>query len=123
LLAGLKLRWNPREQFTVENLFVYQCKTADEVLELFYLGSKNRVTASHKLNLSSSRSHSIMEIKLESIGRRLNHIIDNQNPDNFLSSKLELVDLAGSERISLTGAEGKQAKESIDINRSLFILR
>lgn len=46
-------------------------------------------------------------------------------------SKLELVDLAGSERISLTGtgflicfiSEGKLAKESIDINKSLFTLR
>lgn len=41
----------------------------------------------------------------------------------MLSSKLELVDLAGSERIGLTGTEGKQAKESIDINKSLFTLR
>lgn len=41
----------------------------------------------------------------------------------ILSSKLELVDLAGSERISSTGTEGKLAKESIDINKSLFTLR
>lgn len=34
-----------------------------------------------------------------------------------------MVDLAGSERIGQTGTEGKQAKESIDINKSLFTLR
>lgn len=34
-----------------------------------------------------------------------------------------MVDLAGSERLSLTGTEGKLAKESIDINKSLFTLR
>lgn len=38
-------------------------------------------------------------------------------------SKLQLVDLAGSERISLTGTKGLAAKESIDINKSLFVLR
>lgn len=31
--------------------------------------------------------------------------------------------MAGSERIGLTGAQGTQAKESIDINKSLFTLR
>ena len=42
---------------------------------------------------------------------------------SVLSSRLELVDLAGSERIGMTGTEGRQAKESIDINKSLFTLR
>ena len=56
-----------------------------------------------------------MELKIESV--------DLKNPDNFYNSKLELVDLAGSERISLTGTEGRQAKESIEINKSLMTLR
>jgi hypothetical protein len=34
-----------------------------------------------------------------------------------------LVDLAGSEKISATGTTGVMAKESIDINKSLFVLR
>ena len=38
-------------------------------------------------------------------------------------SKLQLVDLAGSEKQSLTGTTGQQAKESIDINKSLHVLR
>jgi hypothetical protein len=38
-------------------------------------------------------------------------------------SKLQLVDLAGSEKQSLTGTTGVQAKESIDINKSLLVLR
>ena len=113
--AGLKLRWNARDQFIVENLFLYSCKSQGEVMELFMQGNKNRVTSSHKLNLTSSRSHSILEMKIESV--------DLLNPDNVLISKLSLVDLAGSERINMTGAEGKQAKETIDINKSLFTLR
>lgn len=38
-------------------------------------------------------------------------------------SKLQLVDLAGSERIGATGNSGVSAKESVDINKSLFTLR
>jgi hypothetical protein len=73
------------------------------------------VVASHNLNHQSSRSHSIFTVTLESI--------DPRNLDNVVSSKLQFVDLAGSERISMTGTTGVQAKESIDINKSLFVLR
>lgn len=62
----------------------------------------------------SSRSHSILTLRVESL---------DKDRDNHIYSKLELVDLAGSERIGLSGTEGKLAKESIDINRSLFTLR
>ena len=34
-----------------------------------------------------------------------------------------MVDLAGSEKQGLTGTTGQQAKESIDINKSLMVLR
>ena len=115
LQQGLKLRWNAREQFTVENLFIFECRSPEEVMKLFHQGIKNRVTASHKLNLTSSRSHTILTIKVESI--------DLTNSSSVMVSKLELVDLAGSERLSQTGTQGQQAKESIDINKSLFTLR
>jgi kinesin family protein 4/21/27 len=84
-------------------------------MRYFAAGVKNRISASHKLNVQSSRSHSILTIRIDSF--------DHFNQGNILSSKIELVDLAGSERIGLTGTEGKQAKESIDINKSLFTLR
>ena len=64
-------------------------------MKLFHQGIKNRITASHRLNLSSSRSHTILSIKIESI--------DLNNSENIMVSKLELVDLAGSERLSQTG--------------------
>lgn len=113
---GLRLRWKQKDEFVVENLYVFECKTADEVLEHFHNGIKNRIVASHKLNLSSSRSHTILSLKVESV--------DLQKPENFLVSKLDLVDLAGSEKTSLTGNESSVAqKESIEINKSLFTLR
>jgi kinesin family protein 4/21/27 len=71
-------------------------------MHLFKSGLKNRINASHKLNLQSSRSHSILTLRIESF--------DPFDQNSLLSSKIELVDLAGSERIGLTGTEGKQAK-------------
>lgn len=71
--------------------------------------------ASHNLNHASSRSHAIFSITLESF--------DPNNLENVITSKLQLVDLAGSEKISATGTTGITAKESIDINKSLFVLR
>jgi len=42
------------------------------------------------LNLNSSRSHTILTIRIESL---------DASQENHMFSKLELVDLAGSERI------------------------
>jgi len=46
--------------------------------------------------------------------------VDRKNVKEVVSSKLQLVDLAGSERTHLTGVKNK---ESIEINKSLFVLR
>ena len=88
--AGLKLKWNPFDVYTVENLFNFQCNTENEILRLFHYGLRNKVIGSHKMNLTSSRSHTIFCVTVEQI--------DIQHPDNIVISKLQLVDLAGSER-------------------------
>jgi kinesin family protein 4/21/27 len=74
----------------VENLYTFECKTAEDVLALYHFGLKNRVVASHNMNNSSSRSHSMLKLTIE--------CIDARNPDNTIVSALQLVDLAGSER-------------------------
>ena len=74
---------------------------------------KNKVVASHNMNNSSSRSHSMLKISIE--------CVDSRNPDNVVLSTLQLVDLAGSERQSQTG--NVASKESIEINKSLMTLR
>lgn len=111
----LRIRWNKKDQFNVENLFVFECQEYEQVMELFHKGIKNKIVASHLLNHASSRSHAIFTVTLE--------IIDHSNVENVITSKLQLVDLAGSERTSMTGNQGLHVKESIDINRSLFTLR
>ena len=109
------MKWNPFDVYTVENLFNFQCKTEQEILRLFHYGLRNKVIGSHKMNLTSSRSHTIFCITIEQI--------DVEHPDNIVISKFQLVDLAGSERQELTKVDGKTQKESIEINKSLFTLR
>lgn len=110
---GLKLKWNKNDIFTVENLYTFECKSVEDVMALYHFGIKNKVVASHNMNNSSSRSHTMLSLTVEQVGM--------QNPDNLVVSKLQLVDLAGSERQSQTGNTAN--KESIDINKSLFTLR
>ena len=113
--VGLRIRWTKKDQFVVENLYVFETATSREVLDLYKYGARNRVLASHNLNDFSSRSHSIFSVTIESQ--------DLRDPVNVTVSKLQLVDLAGSEKASLTGTTGIHAKEAIDINKSLHVLR
>ena len=71
--------------------------------------------ASHRLNMSSSRSHAILTV----------HVTAStpDDPAEMTRAKLSLVDLAGSERQSATGAAGDILREAISINKSLFTLR
>lgn len=114
---GLRLRWNKEDQFKVENLFVFEVENYEEARDIFNYGIKNRIVASHNLNLFSSRSHCLFSLTVESL--------DSENMEQVVISKLQLVDLAGSERTMQTGnyLNDKHFKESIDINKSLFILR
>jgi hypothetical protein len=65
----------------VENLYTFECKSAEDVLQLYNFGVKNKVVASHNMNNSSSRSHSILTITVEGI--------DQKNPENSkVTSKL-----------------------------------
>ena len=86
---GLKLKLI-KDIFTVENLYTFECRSADDVLALYHFGLKNRVVASHNMNNSSSRSHSMLKLTLE--------CTDSRSPDSTVVSTLQLVDLAGSER-------------------------
>ena len=86
---GLKLKL-VKDIFVVENLYTFECKTAEDILALYNFGLKNRVVASHNMNNQSSRSHSMLKVSLESV--------DARNPESTVVSTLQLVDLAGSER-------------------------
>lgn len=109
---GLKLKLI-KDIFTVENLYTFECRSAEDVLALYHFGIKNKIVSSHNMNNASSRSHSMLKLTLE--------CVDSKQPENTIVSTLQLVDLAGSERQTLTG--NATSKESIDINKSLLTLR
>lgn len=87
---GLRIRWTKKDQFVVENLYIFEANSSKEVLDLYKYGSRNRVLASHNLNEVSSRSHCIFSITIEAQ--------DLKDHNNITVSKLQLVDLAGSEK-------------------------
>ncbi|TPX61067.1 hypothetical protein PhCBS80983_g01397 [Powellomyces hirtus] len=80
--------------------------------KLFAVALRQRSTAGTKLNVSSSRSHFMVQMTV--------HIVGTQRE---LTSKLSLIDLAGSEDNRYTGNEGERFEESRHINASLFAIR
>jgi kinesin family protein 4/21/27 len=59
--SGLKLKCNSlTDEAIIDNLFVFDCLNEQDALNYFWKGLKNKVMASHKMNLSSSRSHCIL---------------------------------------------------------------
>ncbi|KAI9361218.1 P-loop containing nucleoside triphosphate hydrolase protein [Zopfochytrium polystomum] len=96
-------------------LTVQIANSEEEALNLLFEGETNRSIAEHQLNKSSTRSHCIFTVYIESRSRV-------ESSEKVISSKLNLVDLAGSERISKTHTQGVSMKEAMYINKSLTFL-
>jgi len=62
--AGLKVR-QKNEYFFVEGLYTFECKSSESIHDLLRLGLRNRVIA-ERINHSSSRSHTILTLTVES---------------------------------------------------------
>lgn len=117
LSSRLKLRWAKDREFYLENMCTFDCETPEDMLQRFARGVGNRKIASHRLNMQSSRSHSIFMVNVE--------VPNVASPEERVKSSLMLVDLAGSERARHTGSNSKKEllRESVFINQSLFALR
>ena len=110
------MRWAKGRDFHLEGLTRAACASADEALAHFQKGVHNKVMASHRMNLSSSRSHSLFTLEVRAPSP--------EDPEEVVRPKFTLVDLAGSERSAHTGqGSGAGLQESIFINKSLFTLR
>jgi len=98
---------------SIEGLLEKECKTAAELTEVISEASKVRKVASTALNKDSSRSHLLFVIKITSI---------NRETGEKIQGKIMVVDLAGSERLAKSMVTGEEAKEAIEINKSLTAL-
>ncbi|XP_069137700.1 uncharacterized protein [Argopecten irradians] len=109
----MEIKKDKKGMVYIQGSCVKEANNAKELGALFDEGSKNRHTASTKMNAESSRSHLIIGIMMEST---------NKATGQVLKGKLSLVDLAGSERVAKTGAGAEQLKEAMSINKSLSAL-
>lgn len=98
---------------TVTNLKTNKMTGVREALEMLQRANKRRATAATDANDRSSRSHSVLSIKIRGC---------NEHTNETKSGTLHLVDLAGSERIGNSHATGARLKETQAINKSLSCL-
>jgi len=76
----------------VKDLTTAVVKSAAEIDAVLQSGKKNRSTGSTLMNASSSRSHSIFTVTIETSSKGVD------GKQHFRVGKLNMVDLAGSER-------------------------
>lgn len=111
----LVIRENKLSGIYVQGLTEYVVTSMDDCLTLLFRGERNRVTRQTRLNMFSSRSHTVFQLLLE------NTKVDSQG--KLKRAKLNLCDLAGSEKIgpeaNLTGMHFEELKS---INTSLTSL-
>jgi len=112
----LELKEHPETGVYVKDLSAFVVKQVTEIQEIMDAGQKNRSVGETLMNQSSSRSHSIFTITVETSE------YDDRGSNHIRVGKLNLVDLAGSERQSKTGATGDRLKEATKINLSLSAL-
>ncbi|KAJ3099064.1 Kinesin-like protein kif3b [Phlyctochytrium planicorne] len=116
--SGLELKEHPDTGVYVKDLSTYIVKNVEEMDQMMTFGNNARSVGATLMNETSSRSHSIFTITIES--SEPGATVDGE--ERFLAGKLHLVDLAGSERQSKTGATGDRLKEATKINLSLSAL-
>eukprot|EP00928_Gymnodinium_smaydae_P043667 TRINITY_DN29217_c0_g1_i2.p1 TRINITY_DN29217_c0_g1~~TRINITY_DN29217_c0_g1_i2.p1 ORF type:complete len:951 (-),score=218.53 TRINITY_DN29217_c0_g1_i2:28-2880(-) len=107
----LDLREDPNKGMCVANVTETEAESPAEVLELLRRGNQRRTTEPTAMNVTSSRSHAVLQVTVE-----------QRETDKVLLGKLSLIDLAGSERASQTDNRGARLLEGANINRSLLAL-
>ena len=112
--SPVKIRQHPVHGIQIEGLIRSKVENALQCEEQMEKGVSERALAETKMNATSSRSHAICQICIET---------KNDKKGVNKTSLINLVDLAGSERLKMTGAAGAQLTEAKNINQSLSTLR
>ena len=130
---NLVIREDPHRGFYVEGLQEYSVRNYGEAEALLNLGLESRAIASTLMNVTSSRSHTILTLNLQQHFERSDDAGEGRPPrapntpggrgySRTVKSKLLMVDLAGSERVRRTISKGTRLSEAKSINTSLSAL-
>uniref|UniRef100_A0A7N0R9Q4 Kinesin-like protein n=1 Tax=Kalanchoe fedtschenkoi TaxID=63787 RepID=A0A7N0R9Q4_KALFE len=114
----LRLLDDPERGTVVEKLTEVAVTDVDHLLELISFCYSQRQVGETALNETSSRSHQILRLTIESSAR----VLSSTEKTSTLSATVNFIDLAGSERASQTRSTGTRLKEGSHINRSLLTL-
>ncbi|TSW35252.1 Kinesin-like protein KIF14 [Bagarius yarrelli] len=101
-----------------EELFA-RVSSADRNKAWLVLGNKQRATAATGMNDKSSRSHSVFTLVMTQTKTEL---VEGEEHDHRIISRINLVDLAGSERCATAQTSGDRLREGASINKSLLTL-
>ncbi|OMJ83915.1 hypothetical protein SteCoe_15075 [Stentor coeruleus] len=112
----LDIREDPDKGIMVSGLSELVATSPQEVIDSLRVGNKRRTCEPTEANLTSSRSHAVLQILIEY--KEKNTGIEAEQ----FSGKLSLIDLAGSERAANTKNRGIRLIEGANINRSLLAL-
>ncbi|KAL4429576.1 hypothetical protein ABPG77_008625 [Micractinium sp. CCAP 211/92] len=112
----VQLREDKQAGVFLEGVGWHAVTKVEEVLRLLLRGAASRHTAATRLNDTSSRSHMLLQCRIES------QSVEEGTGVVRRRSMLSLVDLAGSERQKAAETEGDRLKEAQAINKSLFTL-
>jgi len=103
-MKPLKIREDKINGIYVEGLTEYVVENVQDCMDLLSLGEQNRIKRATRMNIHSSRSHSIFQCLLE---------YDKVDANGMIKrAKLNLGDLAGSEK--LMKEESKYALSNVE---------
>jgi len=112
-IQKLRIRHHGTGTVQVEGLQEYSASNESELINMFRSGKKQRVIMGNAMNIESSRSHVMFNVKIETI----NHLTQEVQ-----AGKIVLCDLGGCEQLKKTEVSGKHMKEAIELNKSLTAL-
>ncbi|KFO30491.1 Kinesin-like protein KIF14 [Fukomys damarensis] len=115
----LRVREHPVSGPFVEALSVNVINSYSDIQSWLELGNKQRATAATGMNDKSSRSHSVFTLVMT---QTKTEIVEGEEHDHRITSRINLVDLAGSERCCAAHTSGDRLKEGVSINKSLLTL-
>ncbi|KAG9142519.1 hypothetical protein Leryth_017009 [Lithospermum erythrorhizon] len=116
--ASLRILDDPERGTIIEKLTEETLRDKNHLKELLSICDALRQVGETSLNETSSRSHQILRLTIESSAREF---LGKDN-STTLAASVNFVDLAGSERASQSLSVGQRLKEGCHINRSLLTL-